>query len=82
MDWNARNMFCAACGKRTVSEEAGHKRSCISDPQEETKCISHTGIQNFSYPRTGKFFFVYTRSIFETNLKYDRCCCNCMHRSP
>ncbi|KAI8090857.1 NUDIX hydrolase domain-like protein [Thamnidium elegans] len=52
VDWNARNMFCAACGKRTVLEEAGHKRSCISDTQQETKCISHTGIQNFAYPRT------------------------------
>lgn len=50
VDWNARNKFCSACGKRTVLEEAGYKRSCILDPEE--KCISHKGVQNFAYPRT------------------------------
>lgn len=52
MDWNTRNAYCSACGKRTVLEEAGHKRSCISEP-DTIKCISHTGVQNFAYPRTG-----------------------------
>ncbi|KAG2209695.1 hypothetical protein INT47_001841 [Mucor saturninus] len=52
VDWNTRNAYCSACGKRTVLEEAGHKRSCISDPEQTIKCISHTGVQNFAYPRT------------------------------
>ncbi|EIE90650.1 hypothetical protein RO3G_15361 [Rhizopus delemar RA 99-880] len=53
IDWNARNMFCSACGKRTIMVEGGHKRTCA--PSEEApKCISHTGVQNFTYPRTGK----------------------------
>ncbi|KAI8074329.1 uncharacterized protein B0P05DRAFT_473283 [Gilbertella persicaria] len=52
IDWNARNMYCSACGRHTVSEEAGYKRHC--PPNNATQqCISHTGIQNFTYPRTG-----------------------------
>lgn len=56
VDWNARNIFCSACGKRTISEEAGHKRSCIKD--SENVCISHNGVQNFTYPRTGNKYYV------------------------
>jgi hypothetical protein len=52
VDWNARHTFCPGCGKQTVLLEAGYKRSC---PYEKNSaCISHAGIQNFSYPRTGK----------------------------
>lgn len=50
VDWNARHKYCPACGKQTVLLEAGYKRSC---PLDDTKCISHKGVQNFCYPRTG-----------------------------
>ncbi|EPB86877.1 hypothetical protein HMPREF1544_06303 [Mucor circinelloides 1006PhL] len=54
VDWNARTKFCSACGERTISQEAGYKRNCPTvDGQEKgEQCISHTGIQNFAYPRT------------------------------
>lgn len=64
IDWNSRNTFCPACGRRTFSSEAGYKRTCPpdqvpSDPVEAEKeqqgqkppCISAKGIHNFSYPR-------------------------------
>lgn len=50
VDWNTRTKFCSACGRRTILLQAGHKRSC---PDDETECISHTRVQNFTYPRTG-----------------------------
>jgi NADH pyrophosphatase NudC (nudix superfamily) len=50
VDWNTRTKFCSACGKRTISQEAGYKRNC---PTANEKCISHIGVQNFAYPRTG-----------------------------
>ncbi|KAI8643913.1 hypothetical protein BD408DRAFT_450980 [Parasitella parasitica] len=56
VDWNARAKFCPACGKRTISQEAGYKRSCPTTDGE--KCISHTGIQNFAYPRTDAVIIV------------------------
>ncbi|RCH93584.1 NADH pyrophosphatase [Rhizopus azygosporus] len=51
VDWNSRNLFCSACGSKTVMAEGGHKRTCTST-KEAPKCISHAGIQNFAYPRT------------------------------
>ena len=50
LDWNARNIFCPACGERMVSLEVGYKRSCPSD----VKCLAHQGkgVQNFQHPRT------------------------------
>ncbi|CEP07912.1 hypothetical protein [Parasitella parasitica] len=61
VDWNARAKFCSACGKRTISQEAGYKRSCpttTGDQEGGEKCISHTGIQNFAYPRTDAVIIV------------------------
>ncbi|GAN11187.1 oxysterol-binding protein-related protein 3 isoform X4 [Mucor ambiguus] len=52
VDWNARTKFCSACGKRTTSQEAGYKRNCPTLQEKGPKCMSHTGIQNFAYPRT------------------------------
>ncbi|KAI8373305.1 hypothetical protein BD560DRAFT_454156 [Blakeslea trispora] len=52
VDWNVRNSYCTGCGKRTISVEAGYKRHCIADDATQ-KCISHTGVQNITYPRTG-----------------------------
>lgn len=63
VDWNTRTKFCSACGKRTISQEAGYKRSCpTTNDQEGEKCISHTGVQNFAYPRTGSLLlYLYKR---------------------
>lgn len=58
VDWNHRNKFCPACGRRTLSTEAGHKRVCPpqSGPSGDTvPCISSKGVHNFTYPRTGLF---------------------------
>ncbi|KAI9249304.1 hypothetical protein BY458DRAFT_445377 [Sporodiniella umbellata] len=77
IDWNARNMFCSACGKRTVMAEGGHKRSCV--PSESApKCISHSGVQNFTYPRTGNVFIT-NRSIV---YNFNRCCCYYLYYTP
>ncbi|KAI7905815.1 uncharacterized protein BX663DRAFT_428418, partial [Cokeromyces recurvatus] len=62
VDWNSRNKYCPGCGKRTISNEGGYKRSCPKEDSDDKRCISHKGIQNFSYPRTGKsHIIVYTR---------------------
>jgi NAD+ diphosphatase len=56
VDWNLRNQFCPACGRRTVSAEAGHKRICppqAGPADESVPCISSKGVHNFAYPRTG-----------------------------
>ncbi|KAF9172844.1 Peroxisomal NADH pyrophosphatase nudt12 [Mortierella sp. AD011] len=56
-DWNKRNQFCPACGRKNLSLEGGHKRACPStinhDGQEvPSECLAHRGVQNFTYPRT------------------------------
>ena len=83
IDWNTRNKFCSACGKPTILEEAGYKRSCILDvSSEEEKCISHKGVQNFAYPRTGNCNI--KSMVFIETLKtilYHRRCCHCLHCS-
>ncbi|KAG0208999.1 Peroxisomal NADH pyrophosphatase nudt12 [Mortierella sp. GBA30] len=58
VDWNKRNKFCAGCGRKNLSLEGGHKRSCPSTVNEGGKettseCLAHKGgVQNFTYPRT------------------------------
>ncbi|KAG9071324.1 NADH pyrophosphatase [Linnemannia hyalina] len=57
VDWNKRNQFCAGCGRKNLSLEGGHKRSCpptVNRDGEEVKsdCLAHRGVQNFTYPRT------------------------------
>ncbi|KAG0236299.1 Peroxisomal NADH pyrophosphatase nudt12 [Actinomortierella wolfii] len=57
LDWNRRNQFCTACGRKNLSVEGGHKRICpptiTQDGQEvPSECLAHQGVQNFSYPRT------------------------------
>ncbi|KAL7749163.1 NADH pyrophosphatase [Sorochytrium milnesiophthora] len=54
LDWNQRHQFCAGCGRRTVSSEAGYKRAC-PETSDGPQCISRrpgAGVQNFQYPRT------------------------------
>ncbi|KAH7396211.1 NUDIX hydrolase domain-like protein [Pyrenochaeta sp. MPI-SDFR-AT-0127] len=62
LDWNERNPFCASCGYKTLSVNAGFKRTCppkdiAAQVQEQTPgdrppCATRTGISNLSFPRT------------------------------
>ncbi|KOS18984.1 Peroxisomal NADH pyrophosphatase NUDT12 [Escovopsis weberi] len=58
MDWNARNAFCAACGRPTIPSEAGYKRLCppvdcaSAPPAPLPDCPTRHGISNISFPRT------------------------------
>ncbi|KAF9194832.1 NADH pyrophosphatase [Haplosporangium sp. Z 767] len=59
VDWNRRNLFCPGCGRKNLSLEGGHKRACpptIGSAGNEvpSDCLAHNGVQNFTYPRTGK----------------------------
>ncbi|OZJ03050.1 hypothetical protein BZG36_03707 [Bifiguratus adelaidae] len=65
IDWNMRNQYCPACGRRTVSADAGYKRTCppqdVQDLQSNDPrppCISSQGVHNFSYPRTDPVIIV------------------------
>ena len=60
LDWNARNPYCASCGYKTLSVNAGFKRSCppkdiaesVTNAGERPPCATRTGISNLSFPRT------------------------------
>ncbi|KAF8442604.1 NUDIX hydrolase domain-like protein [Terfezia claveryi] len=57
LDWNARNQFCAGCGSRTVSVQAGTKRVCpprdrADGARERPQCATRSGIHNVAFPRT------------------------------
>ncbi|KAF9207978.1 Peroxisomal NADH pyrophosphatase nudt12 [Haplosporangium sp. Z 27] len=54
-DWNKRNQFCQACGRKNLSLEGGHKKACPSTLNENgqdvpSDCLAHRGVQNFTYP--------------------------------
>jgi len=69
VDWNLRNKFCPGCGRRTVSTEAGNKRTCLVNENSMTMddrppCISAKGnVHNFQYPRTDPVIIVCVVSI-------------------
>ncbi|KNG47766.1 nadh pyrophosphatase [Stemphylium lycopersici] len=59
LDWNARNPFCASCGYKTLSVNAGFKRTCPPkdiasevNQGERPPCATRTGISNLCFPRT------------------------------
>ncbi|KAH8731772.1 NUDIX hydrolase domain-like protein [Phaeosphaeriaceae sp. PMI808] len=60
LDWNARNPFCASCGYKTLSVNAGFKRTCppkdiapeVTNAGERPPCVTRTGISNLCFPRT------------------------------
>ncbi|TFB00658.1 Peroxisomal NADH pyrophosphatase NUDT12 [Trichoderma ghanense] len=61
LDWNARNSFCAGCGKPNLSVESGYKRVCpptdfagssSSSPQARDDCPTRHGVSNVCFPRT------------------------------
>jgi len=59
LDWNERNPFCASCGYKTLSVNAGFKRTCPPkdiasevNQGERSPCATRTGISNLCFPRT------------------------------
>ncbi|KAI1354514.1 NUDIX hydrolase domain-like protein [Xylaria sp. FL0043] len=62
LDWNARNPFCAGCGERTMSINAGTKRVCPptdlagvpegGEPKKRADCPTRHGVSNLCFPRT------------------------------
>jgi NAD+ diphosphatase len=59
MDWNGRNPFCAGCGHRTISVNAGFKRMCPGSDKalaaaggDRPPCATRGRISNLSFPRT------------------------------
>ncbi|KAL5117403.1 NADH pyrophosphatase [Pleosporales sp. CAS-2024a] len=60
LDWNARNPFCGSCGYKTLSINAGFKRTCppkdiaaeVANAGERPPCATRTGISNLCFPRT------------------------------
>ncbi|KAH9903644.1 NUDIX hydrolase domain-like protein [Xylariomycetidae sp. FL2044] len=62
LDWNARNPFCGGCGQRTMSINAGTKRTCPptdfagvpegQPAQQREDCPTRKGISNLCFPRT------------------------------
>ncbi|TDL26184.1 hypothetical protein BD410DRAFT_784246 [Rickenella mellea] len=57
LDWNARNLFCTACGAPTYSLWGGWKLGCStllpwSDNGGRKPCPSSKGLNNYSHPRT------------------------------
>lgn len=58
LDWNQRNPFCAQCGQRTLSLNAGTKRTCPptdlagGEKRDRPPCATRGTISNISFPRT------------------------------
>lgn len=58
LDWNVRNPFCAQCGQRTLSVNAGTKRICPSTDRaggelhERGPCETRGRVSNITFPRT------------------------------
>ncbi|CCC10533.1 hypothetical protein SMACR_06704 [Sordaria macrospora] len=54
IDWNARNLFCAQCGQRTISVHAGTKRVCppTDKGKDRPPCATRGTVSNLSFPRT------------------------------
>lgn len=57
-DWNGRNPFCAQCGQKNLSVNAGTKRTCPPTDsaggvvKERGPCASRQGVSNICFPRT------------------------------
>ncbi|OAA58758.1 NADH pyrophosphatase [Cordyceps fumosorosea ARSEF 2679] len=58
IDWNTRNRFCAGCGSRNLSIQAGYKRACPpadlrgGNPLTRDDCPTRHGVSNVCFPRT------------------------------
>ncbi|KAF3926718.1 hypothetical protein ABW21_db0204931 [Orbilia brochopaga] len=53
-NWNATAPFCASCGQKTMSTNAGTKRHCPPKDGgvDRRPCISREGVHNINFPRT------------------------------
>ncbi|KAF3935354.1 hypothetical protein ABW19_dt0209479 [Dactylella cylindrospora] len=53
-NWNSMAPFCASCGQKTMSTNAGTKRHCPpKDKGEDRKpCSAREGVHNINFPRT------------------------------
>ncbi|EWC44994.1 hypothetical protein DRE_06274 [Drechslerella stenobrocha 248] len=53
-NWNATAPFCASCGQKTMSTNAGTKRHCPAKDRgvERRPCASREGVHNINFPRT------------------------------
>lgn len=77
-DWNARNPFCAQCGSKTLSVNAGTKRTCPPTDmaggtvKERSACASRQGISNICFPRTDPTIIVAVASADGTKLLLGR----------
>jgi len=52
-DWNIRNTYCPACGKKMKIVDSGHKHVC-----PDSECYSNKHLNNYSYPRTDPVIIV------------------------
>lgn len=53
VDWNVRNAYCPACGKKMKIVDSGHKHVC-----PDSECYSNKHLNNYSYPRTDPVIIV------------------------
>ena len=58
LEWNNRNPFCAQCGQKTLSVNAGSKRECPPTDlaggtrKDRLPCATRGVVANVSFPRT------------------------------
>ncbi|ROW17455.1 hypothetical protein VPNG_00587 [Cytospora leucostoma] len=77
-DWNFRNPFCAQCGQKTLSVNAGTKRTCPptdsagGSPKERGPCATRHGVSNICFPRTDPTIIVAVVSADGTKLLLGR----------
>ncbi|KAK6079902.1 NUDIX domain-containing protein [Seiridium cupressi] len=82
LDWNARNPFCAGCGQKTLSVNAGMKRTCPPTdragvpeggaPKERGPCPTRKGVSNLCFPRTDPTMIVAVVSADGTKMLLGR----------
>ncbi|KAG6365536.1 hypothetical protein INS49_007147 [Diaporthe citri] len=78
LDWNTRIPFCASCGCKTLSINAGTKRTCPPTDlaggklTERADCPSRHGVSNICFPRTDPTIIVAVVSADGTKLLLGR----------
>lgn len=78
IDWNRRIPFCAQCGSKTLSVNAGAKRTCPPTDlaggtlKEREPCASRQGVSNICFPRTDPTIIVAVVSADGTKLLLGR----------
>ncbi|KAI1854906.1 hypothetical protein JX266_001024 [Neoarthrinium moseri] len=82
LDWNARSPFCGGCGQKTLSVNAGMKRTCPPTdlagvpeggaPKERGPCPTRHGVSNLCFPRTDPTMIVAVVSADGTKMLLGR----------